>query len=119
MHEKNLRDVQAEVDRYISQFKTGYFSPLAMLARMSEEVGELAREVNHHYGEKPKKQDEPDNSIELELGDIFFITVCFANSLGIDLTEAYESVMHKFKTRDANRWTKLHTDTDESPYTMK
>ena len=56
--------------------------------RMSEEVGELAREVNHTYGEKPKKSTEADNSIELELGDILFITICFANSLGIDLTEA-------------------------------
>ncbi|WP_040676651.1 nucleotide pyrophosphohydrolase [Paenibacillus sanguinis] len=102
--------MQREVDRYISQFKEGYFSPLTMLARMTEEVGELAREVNHNFGEKPKKADEPDNSIELELGDILFITICFANSLGIDLTEAHEKVMHKFATRDADRWTKKNTE---------
>jgi NTP pyrophosphatase (non-canonical NTP hydrolase) len=100
------------VDQYISQFKEGYFSPLSMLARMSEEVGELAREVNHQFGEKPKKSTETDNSIELELGDILFITVCFANSLNIDLTEAFNKVMFKFKTRDANRWTKLDTELD-------
>ncbi len=47
--------MQQEVDTYISQFKEGYFSPLAMLARMTEELGELAREVNHTFGEKPKK----------------------------------------------------------------
>ena len=107
---KSLYDVQQEVDQYISQFKEGYFSPLSMLARMSEEVGELAREVNHQFGEKPKKATETDNSIELELGDILFITVCFANSLGIDLTEAHDKVMQKFQTRDANRWTKLDTE---------
>lgn len=106
MEEKSLAEIQREVDRYISQFKEGYFSPLALLARMSEEVGELAREVNHEYGEKPKKPTEADNSIELELGDILFITVCFANSLGIDLTKAHDQVMNKFNTRDANRWTK-------------
>lgn len=111
MGDKSLKSMQQEVDRYISQFKEGYFKPLSMLARMSEEVGELAREVNHLYGEKPKKATEADNSIELELGDILFITICFANSLGIDLTEAHDKVMHKFQTRDANRWTKLHTDT--------
>lgn len=105
--EKSLADIQREVDAYISQFKEGYFSPLAMLARMTEEVGELAREVNHHYGEKPKKADEQENSIELELGDILFILTCFANSLQIDLTEAHNKVMHKFNTRDANRWTKI------------
>ncbi|KFN09414.1 hypothetical protein DJ90_3217 [Paenibacillus macerans] len=110
MKEKTLAEMQREVDRYISQFKEGYFSPLSMLARMSEEVGELAREVNHTYGEKPKKPDEAENSIELELGDILFITICFANSLGIDLTEAHDRVMHKFATRDADRWTKKDTE---------
>ncbi|GIP20077.1 nucleotide pyrophosphohydrolase [Paenibacillus sp. J22TS3] len=110
MEEKSLAEIQREVDRYISQFKEGYFSPLALLARMSEEVGELAREVNHTYGEKPKKATEAENSIELELGDILFITACFANSLGIDLTEAHNKVMHKFNTRDADRWTKIDTD---------
>ncbi len=108
--EKSLAEMQREVDRYISQFKEGYFSPLTMLARMAEEVGELAREVNHTFGEKPKKKDEPDNSIELELGDILFITICFANSLGINLTEAHNQVMHKFATRDADRWTKKDTE---------
>ncbi|WP_160033213.1 nucleotide pyrophosphohydrolase [Paenibacillus sp. An7] len=108
--EKTLLEMQKEVDDYISQFKEGYFSPLTMLARMTEEVGELAREVKHEYGEKPKKATEADNSIELELGDILFITICFANSLGIDLTEAHDKVMHKFNTRDKDRWTKKDTD---------
>ncbi|MFC5467741.1 nucleotide pyrophosphohydrolase [Cohnella suwonensis] len=108
--ERTLADIQRDVDAYISQFEEGYFSPLSMLARMSEEVGELAREVNHAYGEKPKKKEEADNSIELELGDILFIVACFANSLGIDLTEAHLKVMDKFNTRDANRWTRKNTD---------
>ena len=77
---------------------------------MSEEVGELAREVNHQFGEKPKKADEADNSIEMELGDILFIVLCFANSLGIDLTEAHDQVMNKFNTRDANRWTRKNVE---------
>jgi len=106
MAEKTLTQIQREVDEYISQYKEGYFSPLALVARLAEEVGELAREVNHTYGEKPKKADEAQNSIELELGDILFILNCFANSLNIDLTEAHDKVMHKFNTRDANRWTK-------------
>ncbi|EST56024.1 hypothetical protein T458_01535 [Brevibacillus panacihumi W25] len=104
---KNLQEIQQEVDQYISQFKEGYFSPLAMMARMSEEVGELAREINHHYGEKPKKTDEGEKTVEEELGDVFFIVLCFANSLGIDLQEAFDRIMHKFNTRDKDRWTKI------------
>lgn len=110
LKDKPLAEIQREVDAYISQFKEGYFSPLSMLARMTEEVGELAREVNHQYGEKPKKKDEADNSIEMELGDILFIVLCFANSLGIDLTDAHDRVMGKFNTRDADRWTRKNTD---------
>ena len=55
MEKKTLADIQQEVDAYISQFKEGYFSPLAMLARLTEEAGELAREVNHHLRRKAEE----------------------------------------------------------------
>jgi NTP pyrophosphatase (non-canonical NTP hydrolase) len=104
--EKTLKEVQQEVDDYIGQFKEGYFSPLAMLARLTEELGELAREINHHYGEKPKKSTEKEKEINDELGDMLFVLVCLANSLHIDLEEAHDRVMHKFNTRDKDRWTR-------------
>lgn len=104
---KTMKDMQTDVDKYISQFKEGYFSPLAMLARMTEELGELSREVNHHYGEKPKKSTEEEKAIEEELGDMLFVLICFANSLKIDLEEAHDRVMKKFSTRDKDRWTRI------------
>ncbi len=107
MSEKSLKEIQTEVDKYIGQYKEGYFSPLAMLARLTEELGELAREVNHYYGEKPKKPSEAEKTMEQELGDLFFVLVCFANSLHINLEESFELVMEKFKTRDKDRWTKI------------
>jgi NTP pyrophosphatase (non-canonical NTP hydrolase) len=100
------KEIQQQVDDYIGQFKEGYFSPLAMMARLTEEVGELAREVNHHYGEKPKKSTEEEKAIEEELGDIIFVLTTFANSLDIDLSESFTQSMNKFETRDENRWTK-------------
>lgn len=109
MSEKSLTEIQTEVDQYISQFKEGYFSPLAMIARMTEELGELSREVNHYYGEKPKKSTEEERTMEQELGDLFFVLVCFANSLNINLEEAFDLVMEKFRTRDKDRWTKIET----------
>ena len=42
--------------RTLDNSKAGYFSPLANLARLTEEVGELAREINHYHGEKKKKE---------------------------------------------------------------
>ncbi|MEK3808310.1 nucleotide pyrophosphohydrolase [Metabacillus sp. SLBN-84] len=106
MSQKTMKDLQKEVDEYIGQFKEGYFSPLAMMARLTEEMGELAREINHTYGEKPKKDTEKEKKIEEEAGDILFVLICLANSLQIDLEEAHDLVMKKFTTRDKDRWTK-------------
>jgi NTP pyrophosphatase (non-canonical NTP hydrolase) len=103
---KTIKEMQDEVDAYIGQFKEGYFSPLAMMARLTEEMGELAREINHYYGEKPKKSTEKENTIEEELGDIQFVVTCLANSLGIDMEKAHDTVMNKFNTRDKDRWTR-------------
>ncbi|WP_044749092.1 nucleotide pyrophosphohydrolase [Bacillus alveayuensis] len=111
--EKTMKQMQREVDEYIGQFKEGYFSPLAMLARLTEELGELAREVNHYFGEKPKKETEKEKAIEEEVGDLLFVLICFANSLGIDLEDAHDLVMEKFRTRDQNRWTRIEEKEEE------
>lgn len=102
----STKDIQKRVDQYISQFKEGYFSPLSLQARLTEEVGEMAREINHRYGEKPKKVSESDKALAEELGDVIFVLTCFANSLDIDLSEAFEQSMSKIETRDSDRWTK-------------
>ncbi|BCU52329.1 hypothetical protein JCM2421_11010 [Staphylococcus auricularis] len=101
---KSMLDMQQEVDAYISQFKAGYFSPLANLARLTEEVGELAREINHYHGEKKKKDSEEHNTVKAELGDNLFVLLCIANSLDIDMTESFDETMHKFNTRDKDRF---------------
>src|SRR5690625_3322329 len=100
------KEIQERVDQYISQFEEGYFSPLSLMARLTEEVGELAREINHFYGEKPKKETEKEKTITEELGDLLFVIACFANSLNIDLSKAFNQTMHKFNTRDKERWTR-------------
>ncbi|HLQ39819.1 MAG TPA: nucleotide pyrophosphohydrolase [Tetragenococcus sp.] len=105
--EQSLRAMQTEVDEYIQQFKDGYFSPLAQMARLTEEVGELAREVNHYYGEKSKKSTEPQKTVKEELGDVLFVTMIMANSLGIDLTEVFKENMEKFNQRDAYRFERV------------
>src|SRR5690625_858458 len=102
----STKDIEDEVDAYISQFKEGYFSPLALMARLSEEVGELAREVNHTYGEKPKKSTEEVKTMEEEIGDILFVLACFSNSLDLDLSSSFQTSIEKIRTRDKDRWTK-------------
>jgi NTP pyrophosphatase (non-canonical NTP hydrolase) len=112
----SLHEIQAQVDRYIGQFKEGYWHPLSMLARVTEEVGELAREINHRFGQKPKKPEEPEQDLGLEIGDILFILVCMANSQGIDLEEKFRQVLSKYEIRDAGRWTrKEEAEAAEAP----
>ncbi|MGV3488105.1 MAG: nucleotide pyrophosphohydrolase [Tuberibacillus sp.] len=114
MTDKKMSEMQTEVDKYIGQFKEGYFSPLALMARLTEELGELAREINHYYGEKPKKKTEKEYTVEEELGDLLFVVICLANSLKINLTESFDRVMYKFNTRDKDRWTKIEEDTNHA-----
>jgi len=102
-----LVEAQGLVDAWISQFEEGYWPPLSNLARLIEEVGELAREMNHRFGHKPKKPDEPEQDLAIELADILFVLLVIANEQGIDLGEALSRVLEKYRTRDADRWTRI------------
>jgi NTP pyrophosphatase (non-canonical NTP hydrolase) len=102
----SFRDAQQTVDQWVGQFEQGYFSPLANVARLAEEVGELAREVNHQFGPKTRKPEEENGSIPMELADILFVVICIANSQRIDLDSAFAQMMAKVTSRDADRWTR-------------
>ena len=100
-----IRDAQERVDRWIGRFEEGYWPPLAILARLVEEVGELSREVNHLFGSKPKRDDEAAAELELEIADVLFVIISLANQQGIDLERAFARVMDKYEERDVERWT--------------
>jgi len=101
----SLAEAQRRVDAWISRYEEGYFHPLTNLARLAEEVGELAREVNHRFGEKTKKPDEAEGDLPMEMADILFVLICMANREGIDLQVAFDRMMEKVETRDRDRWT--------------
>ena len=102
----SLADAQRRVDAWISRFEEGYFHPLTNMARLSEEVGELAREINHRFGQKTKKPEEPKGDLGMEMADILFVIICMANREGIDLEDAFERMMIKVEKRDEDRWTR-------------
>jgi NTP pyrophosphatase (non-canonical NTP hydrolase) len=101
-----LAPLQSRVDRWISQFEEGYFHPLTNMARLAEEVGELARDINDRFGQKTRKPGEPEGDLAMEMADILFVIICMANREGIDLDDAFERMMRKIELRDENRWTK-------------
>ena len=99
-----LKEAQARVDAWIGQFEEGYWPPLANLARLTEEVGELARLMNHRFGPKTKKPDEPEQDLGEELADVLFVLLVIANQQGIDLAAALDRVLEKYRVRDSGRW---------------
>jgi len=110
----NLTEAQRRVDAWISQFEEGYWPPLSNLARLTEEVGELARLMNHKFGHKPKKPDENEQDLALELADILFVLLVIANEQKIDLDDALERTLEKYRVRDGERWTKKKGDAGPS-----
>ena len=99
-----LREAQARVDAWIGRFEEGYWPPLANLARLTEEVGELARLLNHRFGPKTKKPEELEQDLGEEIADVLFVLIVIANDQGIDLGSALEKVLDKYRVRDGDRW---------------
>lgn len=102
----SLKQTQKDVDDWAQQFKAPYWQPLEIMARLTEETGELAREINHRWGPKKKKSMEEKKELEDEMGDIIFTLCCLANSQKIELDEAWKRVMDKCYGRDKNRYEK-------------
>ena len=98
--------MQKQVDDWVKLHKIEYFKPFEILARLTEEVGELARELNHRFGPKKKKESEDKKEIGDEMGDIIFTLICLANSQGIDLDKSFKGVMDKCYGRDKDRYEK-------------
>lgn len=102
--ERTLNELQSDVHKWASQFEHPYFSPLSMMAAMTEEVGEVARVVNSEYGDKKKKDGEYIKSLEEELGDLLFSICCMANDQKVSLTDAMDKKFDKLYKRDNNRF---------------
>ena len=101
----SLENIQKDVHNWTKQFDPQYWPPHEIMARLSEETGEVAREVNHLFGTKKKREDEKENNLGQELTDIIFTVVCMANSQDINLDKEWEKMMNeKSHGRDQNRF---------------
>lgn len=101
-----LADAQKVVDDWVQEYEKPYWEPLSIFARLTEEVGEVGRVLNHQYGDKIKKPTEAPDDLGGELADVLFALICLANAHQIDLDEAFTRTIEKSRTRDAHRFTK-------------
>lgn len=95
----DLPALQLYLDGWLKQHG-GYWSPLSQFARLAEEVGELGRELNFRFGDKPRRPKDEPGAVADELGDVLFIVLLLANDLGIDLKTTLQSTLHKYEERD-------------------
>lgn len=103
----SLEDVQKDVDNWTRQFSPQYWPALEMMARLTEETGEVARELNHMYGTKKKKPMEDTRGLGQELSDVLFTLCCIANSHKINLQDEWKRMMEeKHYGRDNQRYDK-------------
>ena len=101
-----LKDYQKQIDDDLQQYGVPYWAPLSILARLTEEVGEVSRILNAQLGDKPTKPGEMLEPLEDELADVIYAVICIANSQDLDLDPAMQRVMKKLSTRDVGRFNK-------------
>lgn len=108
MNDLTIKRIQEIVEEWVSNpnFSVKYFPPFEMVAQLTEEVGEVSREIAHLHGHKKKKEGEKTDGLECELGDVLFAIICLANSEGINLEESFRRTMEKKMGRDAERFLK-------------
>lgn len=82
----------------------GVFGPEWNLARLAEEVGELARAVGERYGPKTPKAGERRTAADEEIGDVIFVLVLLADQMGVDPEKAAQTALAKAIGRDGHRF---------------
>src|SRR5512142_3223693 len=89
-----VAEAQRAVDASIKMLG-GYWPPLANLARLFEECGELARVINLIHGPKRVKRGERQVELDEELGDTLYVLLVLANSLDVDASAALSRALDK------------------------
>jgi NTP pyrophosphatase (non-canonical NTP hydrolase) len=98
-----IQDAQKKVDEWIKTIGVKYFSELTNLGILMEEVGELSRIMVREYGDQSFKKNETNLNKADELADIFWVLLCLANQMNIDLEDALLRNIEKKTNRDQTR----------------
>ena len=103
-----IKQLQSQVDDWITTIGVRYFGELTNMAILTEEVGELARVMSRKYGEQSFKDDvspqQQQDMLADEMADVLWVLTCLANQTGVDLTDA----LQKKPSRDIHRHKNNH-----------
>ncbi len=98
-----LKQLQQNVDTWITTTGVRYFSELTNLGILMEEVGELSRIMVRQYGDQSQKPTESPKDMADEMADILWVLSALANQCGVDLDTAMQKNFDKKNQRDALR----------------
>lgn len=102
-----IQEWQEEVDHWIKTIGVRYFDEKTNALILAEEVGEFARIIAREYGEQSWKEEVDKTSVQQklreEIADIFWVTTCLANQLGINLSDELKRNLAKKTQRDKER----------------
>jgi NTP pyrophosphatase (non-canonical NTP hydrolase) len=101
--DSTLRELQLQVDQWVTTVGVRYYSELTNMAILMEEVGEVARLMARIYGDQSFKHADEQVSLPDEMADVLFVLICLANQTGVDLSAAFQANLTKKTTRDAER----------------
>ncbi len=105
--EFEFKGIQKEVDDWIGQYESGYLGTYVNLTHLMVKLGDVAREINHLYSPKKKKEDEKESTLGKKLVDVIFSVACIANSHSINLSEEWQEMFaSKMNGRDKDRFKK-------------
>jgi NTP pyrophosphatase (non-canonical NTP hydrolase) len=92
-----MKKLQAKVKRFCRKYNLNSPVEHRVLDTMSE-LGEVAKEVllMSDYGRRPFKYRK---EIKEEIGDLFFSLITIANFFNVNLEEALNMVLEKYKRR--------------------
>jgi NTP pyrophosphatase (non-canonical NTP hydrolase) len=90
-----MKKIQSLVDDWFQKKGYDYWETLAIMARLTEETGEVAREVNILNGTKKVKVNEKRGDLEEELGDLLFTIGVMANKMNLDLEKGFQKALSK------------------------
>ncbi|GLO65278.1 MazG nucleotide pyrophosphohydrolase domain-containing protein [Oceanobacillus kimchii] len=94
---------QSNIDKHIQNLG-GYWRSISALARLQEEIGELAELIL----EKNSKIDE----LKEEIADIYIISTCLVNQYKNNLEEVYNKIDIPTKTKELQELSSDHSVTD-------
>lgn len=102
-----FEDIEKQVDEWVGQHEAGYWGPYVNLTHLIVKLSDVAREINHLYSPKKKKEDEKESTLGKKLVDVIVSIVCIANSHSINLSEEWQEMFAtKMNGRDKDRFKK-------------